>query len=190
MTHIIIDLNPKPVDLIGDLIAQGGLAPDPLNGEDNLPGGKKLPDKDKLLDRLLNSDDDSLLWMILLSLAREKVMREKDRWKPQSDDALMQIAQLCRNLEGFRVEGTRIVKLDNGNYALRPVIVCGNTRDPAALFLGWQSEADYKRYAAKFLRPYHELLVELLGELQAVVAGLEAESETAEAAVTAEGTKT
>ena len=167
MTHIIIDLSPKPVELIRDLIAQGGLAPDPLNCGDDLSSKKGSPGKDKSPD----SSDDSLLWMILLSLAREKVRREKNRWKPRSDDVLMQIAQLRRNLEGFRVEGTRIVKLDNGNYALRPVI---GTNAKNAEF-GWRDEADYKRYAAKFLRPYHELLVELLGELRAVMVGLEAD---------------
>lgn len=76
--------------------------------------------------------------------------------------------QLARNLEGFQAEGTQIVKLKNGNFALRPVIVGSENGCPGCP--GWQDEADYRRYAKKFLSPHHNLLVELL-------AGLKAESQ-------------
>ena len=102
----------------------------------------------------MHSNDD-LLWSKLLTAARRRS------------------PQLCRNLEGFQAEGTRIVKLKNGGFALRPVIRpvivdaaagSGNLEDNRCP--GWQDEADYKRYAKKFLAPFHTLLVEVLGELK------------------------
>ena len=71
--------------------------------------------------------------------------------------------QLARNLEAFRVEGTQIVKLKNGNFVLRPVFVDSENGGPGP---GWQDEADYRRYAKKFLAPFHDLLVELLAGLK------------------------
>ena len=97
----------------------------------------------------VKENDDDLLWSKLLTAARRRNH------------------QLARNLEAFRVEGTNIVKLQNGNFALRPVpVIVGSAGEE----VGWQDEADYRRYAKKFLAPYHNLLVELL-------AGLKAESQ-------------
>ena len=95
-------------------------------------------------------ENQAALWSKLLTAARRRS------------------PQLCRNLEGFQAEGTQIVKLKNGNFALRPVIVGSENGCPGCP--GWQDEADYRRYAKKFLAPYHNLLVELL-------AGLKAESQ-------------
>lgn len=86
--------------------------------------------------------------------------------------------QLARNLEAFQAEGTRIVKLKNGGFALRPVIVGADDvgrwggAGPNSPSPGWRDEADYRRYAKKFLAPHHNLLVELL-------AGLKEESQIA-----------
>ncbi len=63
---------------------------------------------------------------------------------------------LARNLEGFRAEGTNILKSKNNKYVLRPTY--GEES-------GWQDEDDYKEYADKFLKPHKDLLVELLGKL-------------------------
>ena len=89
--------------------------------------------------------EDSHLWSKLLTLAHQRS------------------PQLARNLEGFRAEGTRIVKLKNGNFGLRPVIRPAGSDNPDK---GWRDEADYKRYAKKYLAPHHELLMELLEELK------------------------
>ena len=104
----------------------------------------------------VKENDDDLLWSKLLTAARRRS------------------PQLCRNLEGFQAEGTQIVKLKNGNFALRPVIVGSagseNFDDGCPGCPGWRDEGDYRRYAKKFLSPHHNLLVELL-------AGLKAESQ-------------
>jgi hypothetical protein len=71
--------------------------------------------------------------------------------------------QLYRNLKCFRVEGTKIVKLKNGNFGLRPIVRPPDSDNPDE---GWESAEDYKRYAKKFLAPWHNTLVELLEELK------------------------
>ena len=101
-------------------------------------------------------ENQAALWSKLLTAARRRS------------------PQLCLNLEGFQAEGTQIVKLKNGNFALRPVIVGSagseNFDDGCPGCPGWRDEGDYRRYAKKFLSPHHNLLVELL-------AGLKAESQ-------------
>ena len=98
----------------------------------------------------LRFPEDSQLWTKLLILAHRRS------------------PQLARNLEGFRAEGTRIVKLKNENFGLRPVIRPAGSDNPDE---GWRDEADYRRCAKKFLAPYHELLLDLLGELKRTVNG-------------------
>jgi len=98
----------------------------------------------------LRFPEDSELWSRLLTLAYNRDM------------------QLYRNLKCFRVEGTRIVKLKNGNFGLRPVIRPAGSDNPDE---GWRDEADYRRCAKKFLAPWHDLLVEVLGELKRIVNG-------------------
>ncbi len=93
----------------------------------------------------LRFPEDSELWSRLLTLAYNRDM------------------QLYRNLKCFRVEGTKIVKLKNGNFGLRPIVRPPDSDNPDE---GWRDEADYKRYAKKYLAPYHELLMELLEELK------------------------
>jgi hypothetical protein len=107
----------------------------------------------------LRLSEDSALWSKLLTLAH--------RHSPQ----------LARILEGFRTEGTRIVKLKNGNFGLRPVIRPAGSDNPDE---GWRDEADYKEYAKKFLAPWHNTLVKLLEELkEAAEAGNEEERQIA-----------
>ena len=98
----------------------------------------------------LRLSEDSALWSKLLTLAH--------RHSPQ----------LARILEGFRTEGTRIVKLKNESFGLRPVIRPAGSDNPDE---GWRDEADYRRCAKKFLAPWHNTLVELLGELKRIVNG-------------------
>ena len=100
----------------------------------------------------LRLSEDSALWTKLLTLAHRR--------NPQ----------LACNLRCFRIEGTRIVKLKNGNFGLRPVI---RSRGPYSNNPdeGWRDEADYKRYAKKYLAPWHETLVELLEELKEEMEG-------------------
>jgi hypothetical protein len=93
----------------------------------------------------LRFPEDSHLWSKLLTLAHRRS------------------PQLCRNLEGFRAEGTRIVKLKNESFGLRPVIRPAGSINPEE---GWRDEADYKEYAKKFLAPWHDALVEMLEELR------------------------
>jgi len=107
----------------------------------------------------LRFPEDSHLWSKLLTLAHQRS------------------PQLARNLEGFRAEGTRIVKLKNGNFGLRPVIRPAGSDNPDK---GWRDEADYKQCAKKFLAPWHNTLVELLEELkEAAEAGNEEERQIA-----------
>ena len=98
----------------------------------------------------LRFPEDSELWSRLLTLAYNRDM------------------QLYRNLKCFRVEGTRIVKLKNGNFGLRPVIRPAGSDNPDE---GWRDEADYKQCSKKYLAPWHDLLVEVLGELKRIVNG-------------------
>jgi len=113
---------------------------------------KTIPDPRAVLDfpPRLRFPEDSQLWTKLLILAHQRS------------------PQLARNLEGFRAEGTRIVKLKNGNFGLRPVIRPAGSDNPDK---GWRDEADYKRCAKKFLAPHHELLMELLEELKSDAEG-------------------
>ena len=107
----------------------------------------------------LRFPEDSHLWSKLLTLAHQRS------------------PQLARNLEGFRTEGTKIVKLKNGSFGLRPVIRPHGSNNPDE---GWESAEDYKRYAKKFLAPWHNTLVELLEELkEAAEAGNEEERQIA-----------
>lgn len=104
----------------------------------------------------VKEQNDDALWSKLIAAARQRSPR------------------LARNLEAFRAEGTKIVKLQNGGFALRPVIVGADGvgrwggAGPNSPSPGWQDEADYRRYAKKFLAPYHDLLVELLAGLASV----------------------
>lgn len=82
--------------------------------------------------------DDSNLWSQLLTLA--------DQHDPQ----------LARNLEGFRVEGMKIIQMDDGNYVMRPDYTLNN----------WINEEDYKRYSNKYLLPHKDLIVELLSKIK------------------------
>lgn len=108
---------------------------------------KTIPDPRAVLDfpPRLRFPEDSQLWTKLLILARQRS------------------PQLARNLEGFRTEGTKIVKLKNGSFGLRPVIRPAGSINPEE---GWRDEADYKEYAKKFLAPWHNMLVKLLEELK------------------------
>lgn len=107
----------------------------------------------------LRFPEDSHLWSKLLTLAHQRS------------------PQLARNLEGFRTEGTKIVKLKNESFGLRPVIRPAGSDNPDE---GWRDEADYRRCAKKFLAPWHNTLVELLGELkEAAEAGNEEERQIA-----------
>ncbi len=122
---------------------------------------KTIPDPRAVLGfpPRLRFPEDSQLWTKLLTLAHRRS------------------PQLARNLEGFRAEGTRIVKLKNENFGLRPVIRPAGSDNPDE---GWRDEADYRRYAKKFLAPWHNTLVELLGELkEAAEAGNEEERQIA-----------
>ena len=92
--------------------------------------------------------EDSELWSRLLTLANTREM------------------QLYRNLKCFRVEGTKIAKLKNGNFGLRPIVRPPDSNNPDE---GWRDEADYKQCSKKYLAPYHELLLDLLGELKRTV---------------------
>jgi len=104
-----------------------------------------IPDPRSNFPDHLRLSEDSALWSKLLTLAHRRS------------------PQLARNLEGFRAEGTRIVKLKNGNFGLRPVIRPAGSDNPDE---GWRDEADYKEYAKKFLAPWHNMLVKLLEELK------------------------
>lgn len=84
------------------------------------------------------------LWDRLIAAARARGLR-----------------MLAHNLEGFRVEGTVFVRLGGGRLALRPVIV-----ERPGMDIGWQSDADYRYFADKYLRPHHEAMVEMIGMLQ------------------------
>lgn len=118
-----------------------------------------IPDPRSNFPDHLRLSEDSALWSKLLTLAH--------RHSPQ----------LARILEGFRTEGTRIVKLKNGNFGLRPVIRPAGSDNPDE---GWRDEADYKEYAKKFLAPWHNMLVKLLEELkEAAEAGNEEERQIA-----------
>ena len=118
-----------------------------------------IPDPRSNFPPHLRFPEDSHLWSKLLTLAHQRS------------------PQLARNLEGFRAEGTRIVKLKNGNFGLRPVIRPAGSDNPDE---GWRDEADYRRYAKKFLAPWHNTLVELLEELkEAAEAGNEEERQIA-----------
>lgn len=135
----------------------------------------------------LTFPEDSGLWVRLLTLAYEK----------------RGCGLLARNLEGFRAEGTRILKLPGGGLGLRPVIRPGVTlkngdgeesagsaesaasaarsagaagvgsaasaasaaADVDNVDAGWRNEAQYRYYADKYLKPWHDVLVELLREL-------------------------
>ncbi len=112
---------------------------------------KTIPDPRAVLGfpPRLRFPEDSQLWTKLLTLAHRRS------------------PQLARILEGFRTEGTRIAKLKNESFGLRPVIRPAGSDNPDE---GWRDEGDYRRYAKKFLSPHHNLLVELL-------AGLKAESQ-------------
>ena len=103
--------------------------------------------------------EDSELWSKLLTIAHRR--------NPQ----------LYGVLWVFRIEGTRIVKLRNGNFGLRPEIRARSSDNPDE---GWRDAADYKQCAKKFLAPWHDLLVEVLGELRkAAEAGNEEERQIA-----------
>lgn len=118
-----------------------------------------IPDPRSNFPAHLRFPEDSHLWSKLLTLAHQRS------------------PQLARNLEGFRTEGTKIVKLKNGSFGLRPVIRPAGSINPEE---GWRDEADYKRYAKKFLAPWHNTLVELLEELkEAAEAGNEEERQIA-----------
>ena len=120
---------------------------------------KIIPDPRLDWPEHLRFPEDSHLWSKLLTLAHRRS------------------PQLARNLEGFRAEGTRIVKLKNGNFGLRPVIRPAGSDNPDE---GWRDEADYRRCAKKFLAPWHNTLVELLEELkEAAEAGNEEERQIA-----------
>lgn len=77
-------------------------------------------------------------------------------WSKLINLAYQRNTLLARNLEGFRAEGTNIVKSKNNKHVLRPTY--GEESS-------WQDEDDYRKYADKFLKPYKDLLVELLGML-------------------------
>ena len=122
---------------------------------------KTIPDPRAVLDfpPRLRFPEDSQLWTKLLTLAHQRSL------------------QLARNLEGFRTEGTKIVKLKNESFGLRPVIRPAGSINPEE---GWRDEADYKQCAKKFLAPWHNTLVELLEELkEAAEAGNEEERQVA-----------
>jgi len=122
---------------------------------------KTIPDPRAVLGfpPRLRFPEDSQLWTKLLTLAHQRSL------------------QLARNLEGFRTEGTKIVKLKNESFGLRPVIRPAGSINPEE---GWRDEADYKRCAKKFLAPWHNTLVELLEELkEAAEAGNEEERQVA-----------
>jgi hypothetical protein len=104
-----------------------------------------IPDPRSNFPPHLRFPEDSHLWSKLLTLAHRRS------------------PQLARNLEGFRTEGTKIVKLKNESFGLRPVIRPAGSINPEE---GWRDEADYKRYAKKFLAPWHDALVEMLEELR------------------------
>lgn len=108
---------------------------------------KTIPDPRAVLDfpPRLRFPEDSHLWSKLLTLAHQRS------------------PQLARILEGFRTEGTKIVKLKNESFGLRPVIRPAGSDNPDE---GWRDEADYRRYAKKFLAPWHDALVEMLEELR------------------------
>ncbi len=84
-------------------------------------------------------------------------MSDTHLWKKLIDLARKHDKTLARNLEGFWVEGTRIVKSKNNKYVLRPFF--GEESN-------WQDEDDYKKYANKYLGPHKDLLVELLSMLE------------------------
>ena len=104
-----------------------------------------IPDPRSNFPDHLRLSEDSALWSKLLTLAHQRS------------------PQLARNLEGFRTEGTKIVKLKNESFGLRPVIRPAGSDNPDE---GWRDEADYRRYAKKFLAPWHDALVEMLEELR------------------------
>lgn len=104
-----------------------------------------IPDPRSNFPDHLRLSEDSALWSKLLTLAHQRS------------------PQLARNLEGFRTEGTKIVKLKNESFGLRPVIRPAGSNNPDE---GWESAEDYKRYAKKFLAPWHDALVEMLEELR------------------------
>ena len=118
-----------------------------------------IPDPRSNFPDHLRLSEDSALWSKLLTLAHRRS------------------PQLARNLEGFRTEGTKIVKLKNESFGLRPVIRPAGSINPEE---GWRDEADYRRYAKKFLAPWHNMLVKLLEELkEAAEAGNEEERQIA-----------
>ena len=118
-----------------------------------------IPDPRSNFPDHLRLSEDSALWSKLLTIAHRR--------NPQ----------LYGVLWVFRIEGTRIVKLRNGNFGLRPVIRPAGSDNPDE---GWRDAADYKQCAKKFLAPWHDLLVEVLGELRREVeAGNEEERQIA-----------
>lgn len=96
---------------------------------------KVIPDS--LIKLGYPEQEDSQLWSELLTIAYKHDQ------------------QLARNLEGFRVEGMKLVQMDNGNYVMRPDYAMGN----------WKDKEDYKKYADKFLAPNRNLIVEILNEI-------------------------
>lgn len=81
---------------------------------------------------------DSELWVQLLQLANE------------ADSKLAGI------LHGFRCQGTILRKNPRWGYVLQPVI---NSK------IGWSSQDDYNRQRAKWLDPYRQDIIKILGAL-------------------------
>lgn len=85
--------------------------------------------------------EDSTMWTRFLALAEKKY------------------SALFEPLNTMRQNGTRLKKLNTGEYGLRPQVGEGC----------WSSNEVYRSKAAELLKPHHDSLVQLLKEFTAVI---------------------
>jgi hypothetical protein len=84
--------------------------------------------------------DDSPLWILLFTLIRKHLPKDKT---------------FLGLIIGFRGMGCRIRKVDGGSLKLRPTI------DPTGR-TGFESNDEYKKYCERWLKPYFDRLIDLL----------------------------
>ena len=86
--------------------------------------------------------EDSVLWSLLLNVARETN------------------SQLAANLHGFRCIGTRLKRNKKWGLVIEPILPEGGEGGTESGVTGWQDRDDYKAASQKYLRPYHKELLE------------------------------
>ncbi len=110
---------------------------------------------------------DSELWTRLLSLSAQPQRCCPEQRYPEHN--CLELPELTKSLLIMRQNGTRLKKLDSGDYGLRPQIRKSKGGKSQKGQGCWKDAAAYRQMAAELLKPHHEQLVELLKEFTAAI---------------------